>query len=210
MIRIFYRVLFVLFLAAGALQGVAQNTDVSVWVVDSELSESTVNDGDDSVVFDFEEDIGWGLSFNRHWTRSFSTELSLQKYGAEMNVTPEGEGQVDVGDLEVTSLTLMGQWHFRRDSRLSPYVGAGLSLMRGEFEFAPDVVEDPAPEQITLEREIGYALSFGANVNLTDHLALTGEMKFTPWDARERDGLQLDEPVEVDPVTFSAGVRFRF
>ena len=209
MIRIFYRVLFVLFLVAGALRGAAQTTDVSVWIVDSELSESRVVDGNDSAIFDFDEDLGYGFSLNRYWARSFSTELAVQKYSAEMNVTPEGESTLKAGDLDVTSLTLMGQWHFRRGARFSPYVGAGLSLMRGEFEFA-DIVEDPEPERISLESELGYALSFGADVNLTDHIALSGEMKFVPWDAREKNGSQLDEAVELDPATFAAGLRFRF
>jgi outer membrane protein W len=202
--RIVYRVLFLLFVVAGALRSRAQTTDVSAWVVDSELSESTFTEDGQDIDFDFDEEVGWGLSLNHFWTPRFSTELAVQKYGAELHVN-----EFKAGDLDVTSTTLMGQWHFNRAGRFSPYVGAGIAKIGGEFEFV-DLVEDPAPERISLETEITWTLAFGANINLDEHWAITGEMKYVPWDAKEKNGSQIDDAVEVDPATFAAGVRFRF
>jgi len=203
MIRVFYRVLFVLFVIAGALRSSAQSTDVAAWVVDSELSESTITEDGEDIAFDFDERVGWGLSLNRYWTKSFSTEVAVQKYGAELTVN-----DFKAGDLDVTSLTLMGQWHFRRDTRFSPFIGAGIARIGGEFHFV-DIVDDPEPEEISLESEVTWTAAFGADINLNPHWAITGEMKFVPWDAREKGGEQIDA-VEVDPATFAAGVRFRF
>ena len=132
MIRIFYRVLFVLFLISG-LRAAAQSSDVALWIVDSELSTSTIVDEGEAIEVDFDEQAGYGFSFNRHWMGHFSTELALQKYAADISL--------------------------------------------GIFE--------------------------------AGRLRMTGEMKYVPWDAKE-EGDVLDEAVEVDPVTFAAGVRFRF
>lgn len=201
MIRIFYRVLFVLFILSG-LRVAAQSSDVALWIVDSELSTSTIVDEGESIEVDFDEQAGYGFSFNRHWMGHFSTELALQKYAADMSV-----GIFEAGELRITSVTAMGQWHFNRDGRFAPYVGGGLAFISGEFEIASAL--DPDAETLDLESEFTWAAAVGANVRLTDHFALTGEMKYVPWDARE-EGDVLDEAVEVDPVTFAAGVRFRF
>lgn len=209
MIRVFYRVLFVLFLVAGALRGVAQNNEVAAWLVDSELSESTIVDDGDSAVFDFNEEVGYAISFNRFWTRSLSTEIALQRYDAEMSVTPEGLATFVVGELRVTSITLLALWHFNRDGIVSPYAGGGIARIGGEFEFVDDV-EDPAPEMVSLRPENTWTIAGGASVRLTRQLALTGEVKYVPWDAREKHEPQLEDAVEVDPMTFAAGVRWRF
>ncbi len=88
MIRAFYRVLFVLFLVAGALRGSAQNVaDVAVWIVDPELSESTLTDDEgDSTLAAFNEEVGHAIFRKPFWTES-----------------------------DVTSLTLLALWHFNRD-----------------------------------------------------------------------------------------------
>lgn len=205
MIRIFYRVLFVLFILSG-LRAAAQSSEVTVWIVDSELASSTIVDDGDSIDFDFEEQAGYGISFNRYWTNAFSTEFALQRYGADMTISSLGE-TFEAGALDVTSLTAMAQWHFNRDGRFSPYVGGGLAFIGGEFEIASDL--DPDEETLDLESDITWTAAVGADVRLTEHIALTGEMKYVPWDARE-EGDVLDEGVEVDPVAFAAGVRFRF
>jgi outer membrane protein W len=208
-IRTFYRVLFVLFIIAGALRSSAQSSDVAVWIVDSEMAESTVIDDGDTAVFDFEERAGYGLSFNHFWTSAFSTEVALQKYGADMTITPSGLDTFKVGELDVTSLTVMGQWHFNRDGRFSPYVGGGAARIGGEFDLDDDLAEPGEDTHVDLESELTWTAAVGANIRLTDHLALAGEIKVIPWNAKEENGL-LEDSVDVDPVTFAAGVRWRF
>lgn len=209
MIRIFYRVLFVMFILAGLRAAAQSSTDVALWLVDSEFTSSSVVDEGDVIEFDFDEEVGYGLSFNHHWTNSFSTELALQKYSADMTIGSEFGPTFTAGELRVTTVTAMAQWHFNRDGRFSPYVGGGIARVSGDFEFASDILEPGEEPSVELESETTWTAAVGANVRLTDHLALTGEMKGIPWDAREEGGL-LDDEIEVDPVTFAVGVRFRF
>ncbi len=158
MIRIFYRVLFVLFLFAGAFRGAAQTSaDVTIWIVDAELAESTITDDGESLDFDFEESAGYGLSFNRFWTDRFSTEFALQKYDADMTITPAGELSITAGELSITSITAIAQWHFNRDGRFSPYVGGGAAHVGGEFEVADDL----ETEEIEIEAELTWTISWG-------------------------------------------------
>lgn len=209
MIRKIYRVLFVLFVLAGSLRMSAQNTssDVAVWIVDSELSESSVVDDGDTIEFDFDESAGYGISFNHFWTDAFSTEFALQKYGADLDLSSDVGPTFTLGELDVTSLTAMAQWHFNRDGRFSPYVGGGVAQISGELELDAGLGEPV--ESIDLESKVTWTAALGANLNLTDRIALAGEMKYIPWDLNEENGAPEDA-IEADPVTFSAGVRFRF
>lgn len=206
--RQIYRLLFVLFVLAGSLRMFAQSNEIAVTFVSPRLADSTVVDDGDSIDFEFEESLGYGFSFNRFWTQAFSTELALQKYDADLRLGDSlGGPMFEVGQLDVTSLTATGQWHFNRAGRFSPYVGAGIAHLSGELELR-DIVE-PATQTVDLESELTWTASAGANVRLTESIALTGELKYSPWNANEENAAPEDA-VEVNPLALSAGVRFRF
>ena len=208
MIRLFYRLLFVLFLIAGSLRMAAQSSDVAVWVIDAELAESTVVDDGDSLEFDFDESVGLGVSLNHFWTPRLSTELALQNYDATLILDPPTGLTFDVGEADITTITFMAQWHFNRDGRFSPYVGGGVAHISGDFAFADDIEGEPG-ETVDLESDTTGTAAVGANVRLTDHFFLTGEIKVIPWDLNEEDG-DPEDAIEANPGTFSVGIRFVF
>jgi outer membrane protein W len=198
-----------MFILAGLRAAAQSSTDVALWLVDSEFTSSSVVDEGDVIEFDFDEEVGYGLSFNHYWTNSFSTELALQKYSADMTIGSDFGPTFTAGELRVTTVTAMAQWHFNRDGRFSPYIGGGIARVGGDFEFASDILEPGDESSVDLESETTWTAAVGANVRLTDRIALTGEMKGIPWDAREEGGI-LGDAIEVDPITFAVGVRFRF
>lgn len=205
-----YRLIFLLFVVAGSLRTFAQTpaSDVGVWIVDSELEGTTINDieGED-VTFDFEESVGYGLSFNHYWTGAFSTEVALQKYGADLTVDLEGApAEFPVGELDITSFTAMGQFHFNRTGRFAPYVGAGAAWISGDFDPAVDVEPD---EVLELESELTWTAAAGAHFNITERFAIAGEIKYLSWEAIEEGGSEEDA-ITVDPLTFALGVKVRF
>jgi outer membrane protein W len=205
-----YRLIFLLFVLAGSLRTFAQTpaSDIGVWIVDPKLDETTISDIEgDEVTFDFEESVGYGISFNHFWTGAFSTEAALQKYGADLTVDLEGTPEdFAVGEIDVTSFTAMGQFHFNRTGRFSPYVGAGAAWISGSFDPAEDV--DPA-EKIDLESELTWTAAAGAHFNLTDRIAIAGEIKYLSWEAIEEGGDE-DDAITIDPLTFALGVKLRF
>lgn len=209
MIQRIYRILFVLFIAAGSARVSAQTqtpaSEVGVWLVVSELEAVAIQDEDGNVDLDFDSDTGYGISFNRYWTERFSTELSLQKFSAEITAEFDGD-EFDIGELDATAITAMAQWHFNRAGRFSPYLGGGITKLTGDIE--PRNVDEPV-ESVDLESELSWTAAAGANIRLNDHFSLAGEFKYTPWSAVVEDDPD-DESLDIDPLVFAAGVKFRF
>lgn len=221
MIQRIYRILFLLFIAAGAVRLSAQTptSEAGVWVIDSEWTNSTLGNDNFDRSGEFDEQIGYGISFNYYWTERFSTELSAQKFSADAVLrshSVEGEVITDIGDVDVTAFTAMAQWHFNRAGRFAPYLGAGVAHLSAEYDPDHDVriaalILGGAPPSgpYDFETEIALAGAAGVNVRITDHLYFAGELKFIPWNAMV-EGTTVGDGVEVDPLLFSAGVKVRF
>jgi outer membrane protein W len=214
MIQRIYRILFLLFIVAGSLRLSAQaaSSDVGVWLVGSKLAESTLVDEGDAIEVDFDENLGYGVSFNHFWTDAFSTEVAAQKFGADLILhAPIAAGGLSIngGDVDITSITAMGQWHFRRATRFAPYIAGGIARISGEFDPVDDP-DDPANSGADdLESETTWAAAVGANVRMTESIFFVGELKYIPWSAVAKDD-PTGESLDVDPMTFSAGVKVRF
>ena len=208
MTQILYRTLFLLFVIAGCLRLSAQErrTDVGVWITNTVLNETTLLDEGESLRVTFDEKIGFGLSINHFWTDRFSTELSAMSFGGDMSVGTAGVPEVTVGELDAGAITAIAQFHFNRAGRVSPYVGAGAAHVSGSFDVADDIDSN---ETVNLESSTTWTASAGLNVRLTDRLALAGELKYVPWSPTDAEELD-SERIDIDPVFFSAGLRFRF
>lgn len=202
MSQLVYRIIFLLFIVAGAIRLSAQapSSDVGLWIVEDISS-------------DFGGDQSYGVSFNHYWTENFSTELSAQRFHADTTLDTGafpvepfcGFGELPLGQpgvivfhgsrqIEVTAVTAMGQLHFNRAGRVAPYLGAGVAHLSGDAG---------------LESEITWAASAGLDFRMTDRLFLTGEMKFVPWSAIAEDTVD-DERVDIDPLILGVGVKMRF
>jgi outer membrane protein W len=210
------RIVFLLFIVAGSIRLSAQlapKSDVGIWTVGAQLTENDLSEDGDDVRVEFEDQGGLGISFNHFWTDTFSTEIAAQKYSSDMNITTDlgGTGSLTfkAGDLDITAVTAMGEWHFRRATRFAPYVGAGIARISGEF----DPVDDPDDPEFNgpfdLESKITWTAAVGANIRLTDHIALAGEFKYIPWSAFA-EGDTSSDSIDLDPLTLSLGVKARF
>lgn len=180
------------------------NSDVAVWLSDSEFNEPTITDDDGSVTLKMDEGTGFGLSFNHFWVSSFSTELAYHRFGGDVEAAFDDGTSFDAGELRASSLTGVGQWHFRRATRFSPYIGGGVAYMNGEFD--PFDVEDAT---LDFEPELTWVVNFGANVAITERLAIGIDAKYIEWEAQEEND-EEEERLELTPLVLSAGLRFRF
>lgn len=214
MVQRIYRIVFVLFVMAGSVRLSAQTagtSDVGLWLVGSKLAESTLVDEGDSITLDFDEKLGYGVSFNHFWTDAFSTEIAAQKFGADLIVSADFAPSPDfnVADVDITSITAMAQLHFMRASRFSPYVGAGIARISGDFDQIDDPDDPDSSGSFDLESETTWAAAVGANVRINDHFFFVGELKYIPWSAVAEDDPASDS-IDVDPLTVAAGVKVRF
>lgn len=207
-----YRILFLLFVIAGSIRLSAQTSDAGIWIVGSKLEESSFVDEGDELTIDFDEEVGFGISFNHFWTERFSTEVALQTFGGDMNLSIDSAATdltITAGELDATSVTAMAQLHFRRSARIAPYVGAGLARVWGEFDPTDDTDEPAENDPVDLEAETTWAAAIGANVRITERVYFVGEMKYIPWEAFAEGDTDADA-IDVDPITFAAGVKVRF
>jgi outer membrane protein W len=207
------RSLVVLLLIVSSSSLFAQSrtsTDVGVFIVSPSFSDTSLTDDSETVNINFEEKTGYGVSVNHFWTDQFSTELALQKIKADLNLSVDGAPvTVTAGTLNAQSVTALGEWHFRRDARFSPYLGAGLAHITGDFKLNDLVLEPGDDPKVDLESETTWSAAAGANIRLTDRLSIGLELKYIPWNPTEKGGV-ADDAIDVDPLTLSTGLRLRF
>ncbi|HEY0372849.1 MAG TPA: OmpW family outer membrane protein [Thermoanaerobaculia bacterium] len=214
MTRIFYRALFLLFVIAGLRVSAQQpKSEIGLWTVGSYLSGETLTSIEgESADITFEDDgPGFGLSFNRYWTDNFSTELAVMTFQSDMRVETTELFLSDsfvVGQVRGRATTAMAQWHFRPGMRFTPYLGAGIAHITGEFDpidFGDG--EDSSP--IDLESDVTWTAAAGFAINITDRWAVGLEAKHVPWSAVEEGGAP-EEALDVNPMLYGTSVRFRF
>ncbi|HEV7766865.1 MAG TPA: OmpW family outer membrane protein [Thermoanaerobaculia bacterium] len=206
-----YRITFLLFIVAGSirLSAQTQSTEIGGWALATQLKSSTFEDEISDAHLKFDEDNGYGISINQFWTERWSTELAVQTFGAGLLVSTDivPDREYDAGEIDVTSITAMAQWHFNRAGRFAPYIGGGIAHLSGELTVeVDDVLEDPSTD---LEAEIAFAAAIGANIRLTDRLFLATELKYTPWSAVAADDVD-GEGFDVNPLVLGVGLKARF
>ena len=195
--------LLVIALFAGSSSLSAQKSDVAVWVTTSELNEPTIGDEFDTATIETDEDTGYGLSLNHFWTDMISTEVAYQTFGGDVSIHLDEGLSFDFGEIEASTLTGVAQLHFRRATRFSPYVGAGVAYVQGDFT----AIEDD--ENFEFASETTWVLNVGANVALTDRLAIALDAKHVQWEPKGEDD-DIGERVDLSPLLLSAGLRVRF
>ena len=209
-LRVVYRVLFVMLLAAMSQRIFAQ-TEIGIALNSAEFEAVTLTDEEESVTIDFDESVGFGVSFNHYWTDAFSTEFAAHGFGGDMTIDAEDLPVFKAGEIHAAAITGMGQFHFNRAGRFSPYLGAGIAVVGGEFE-PNDEFEDPSEpdsDGFELETETTWTAGVGADLRLTERLILNLDVRYIRWDARAEDD-EESESLEIDPMLVSAGIKFRF
>lgn len=86
------------------------------------------------------------------------------------------------------------------DSRVQPYVGAGLNYTRFSGE----------PSGVDARRSYGAAGQVGIDLAITDNVMLNGFANYADVDARFNEGGESIGAAEIDPLTVGGGITFRF
>ena len=150
---------------------------------------------------DFGDAGTFALSYNRYFG-NLSAEFELVGFGAELttvDVGPGGDPESGAGDFEMGVLSASLQYHFLRGARFSPYVGAGVGFVTTEL------VDTPFGD-FEADAEVTGLVGGGVDFALGSRWALNGDVTFMPHTA-DFDG---DQSIEADPLTLSAGVKFRW
>lgn len=196
--------------ALSAIPSFAQSTtDVAVWASYTEFVSTRFVDPIDGTAVDisFDETVGYGVSLNQYWTNNFSTELGATMWDADATADVEDFGEFDFGSIELTAIHAVGQWHFSPAGRIDPYVGAGVAYFDADDLELADDVEDEETE-VPVDSEASWVANAGVNFNF-GRIALAVDAKYAPYEPTV--GTDEDEAdLELNPLSFSAGLRFRF
>jgi opacity protein-like surface antigen len=182
----------------------AQSNEFGVFISTSQFDDNEIEDAGDIFDLEFDEDMGYGVLYNRFWTNSFSTEFAYQKLGADLTLSFEDITE-DVGELDLDILSATGQLHFARGTMFSPYIGGGVAYVSGEAgSIDPDELEDA-----DLESEVEFLANAGLNVGLGKSFSVFLDGKYILYEARGEDDPD-DESLDINPLILSGGIKWRF
>ena len=184
------------------LTAYAQNNELGIFISTSQFDDSEINEAGDIFDLEFDEDMGYGVSYNRFWFGGFSTELAYQKLGADLTVSFEDIAE-DAGDLDLDILSATGQLHFARGSIISPYIGGGVAYISGQA----GSIDTDELEDVDLESEIEFLANAGINLGIGRSLVVFLDGKYILYEARGEDD---DEGLEINPLVLAGGIKFRF
>ena len=187
-----------LFAAQSALAYSAGDFFVRGGVAKTDTRSDNVNVGDaDLGISSAERGFSYGLGYLFH--DNIGVELSgTEKFEHDLTVDGAAAGTVDRMpiNLMVNYYPLGGL-----DSRVQPYVGAGLNYTRFSGE---------SLEGLDVRRSYGAIGQVGIDLAVTDNVMLNGFANYADVDSDIRiDGTEVGT-AKVDPLTIGGGVTFRF
>jgi len=188
--------------------------ELGVFVSASSFDDTTLPDDelDVDVELEFDEQIGYGVSYNRFWTPQLSTEFAVQRLGGDIDVSIiDGPTTitVDAGEIDLTAYSGTVQWHFGATGRFDPYVGGGVAYVTGDVDLIADPEDPESVDNVELENETTWLANAGINYRLTNSIAIGADAKYIAYEPKGK-GDADDERVDVNPLVISAGVKFRF
>lgn len=210
------------------LPAAAQNTDVSFFLGGARFETTRLvmafpDDFGLDVELGFENGRVLSAGVNHFWSDRVSTDFSFLVLSTDPTLTVSGGGfgaTFDIGDIRVGALTATGQWHFQREARLSPYVGGGVAVLRGEIESDfEDELEEVANVSADFETAVGLLVNAGVNLRINERWLFAVDVKFIPYSP-EIDGeppvevpeeeIVLTDELDLNPVIVGVGLRYRF
>jgi outer membrane protein len=140
--------------------------------------------------------------------------LALELIAATTKHDINGKGTLEtIGELADTWVlppTLTLQYHFAPNSKVRPYVGAGLNYTLFYSEDASDGLESAIGEtDVELEDSFGFALQAGVDFDLSDRISLNLDVKYIDIDTKAKlttGQLENRVKVSVDPMVFGVGL----
>lgn len=199
------RSVIVLSLLALSLSAYAQpRNEFGIFISTSQLSDDELRDGLDEFDVEFDEDMGYGILYNRFWMGGLSTEFAYQRLGADLTVS-FGDITEQAGELDLDILTATAQFHIARGSMISPYIGGGFAYVSGE---AGSIDADEI-DAVDLENELDWLVNAGLNVSFGQRFAVYVDGKYINYEARG-EGDPADDALELNPLIISGGIKLRF
>ncbi|MCB8890266.1 OmpW/AlkL family protein [Vreelandella malpeensis] len=134
--------------------------------------------------------------------------LFTDKVGIELNSSEKFDHRIntasagDIGSVDRLPVNLLVNYYplGGLDSRVQPYVGAGLNYTRFSGE----------PSNVDVRRSYGAIGQAGVDLAVTENVSLNSYVSYADVDSDIRVGGETVGKVDMEPVTVGGGVTFRF
>lgn len=194
----------------------AQSNAAAVFVNHGTFNSTSVTDPTDGVSLEikFDSKVGYGASYDRFVSPNLSVQFLAQRLRADTNVVVSGGGTSitqNVGALDLNEYDAALHWHFGSGS-IKPYAGLGLAAIQGaKLRIPADATDSGTAETLKLDNKFTWVADAGVDFRVSPNASIIVTAKYTSYSSGV--GTEPGDPLQrlkLDPLTFAAGLQWRF
>ena len=163
--------------------------------------------------FKIDSKTGYGLTFDHFFSPNLSLQLAAQSVRGDSKISISGGGptfSVDTGSIDLTQYDAALHWYFGSSPTIRPYAGLGLGRTHGGTVKVPaELTESGVEERFKLDDKFGWIADAGVDFRVTPKGSIAVSAKYVPYKTKVDNDPSV-ERVKLDPLTISAGFRWRF
>jgi outer membrane protein W len=201
-------VALLLLFAATPLAAQERNTQITVWISQTQMQGD--NEFDGGFETDFDDGSALGASVNMFLNKHFSLEASAFGLRSDVGLLVDNTPVLNLGKLDLTAITAGAQFHFLGQSRFDPYIGGGAAYVIADDFASPDL-QNSGLGRIELENEFTYYANAGVGVQILRGFGLVADARYIPYDTSSRSTVTgTEQDFDVSPRIYSLGLRLQF
>jgi outer membrane protein len=172
---------------------------------------------------DIDDAFSLGVDITYMVTNNFGVELMLNT-SSKHDIKGTGNlAGVDVGDINVLPPSVIAVWHFKPDSNVRPYIGAGLNYTiffdggtTDQFTSTMDTVlgGGVTSTDVSVDNELSIIIQAGVDIDINNDWYVSLDAKYIDMDTTATvevngaDAATID--FDVNPLILGVGVGMRF
>ena len=204
------KVVVTLLLVFAALPLAAQDRNIQLSVLVGRAQMQGDNDFGDGFTTDFDDGTAYGASANMFFGRYLSVEAAVFTVRTESTLVFEDAAILNLGNMNITPISLGAQFHILGKSRFDPYVGAGVAYVLGDDLLTQDT-EAAGIGRIEVEGGAGYYINAGIGVQISEGFGVVLDARQIQYEPGSRSSVTgVEQDLELTPRILSAGLRLRF
>ena len=214
-VKRFVTIVLAVFPCVTALPAAAQQNEAAIFISASRIPLSTTITDEErgiTAIVDLAETPGLGISYTRYWTGTIATEVALQQAGGDVRARVSAGGlaaTLGVGEIDILALSVLAQWHPRREAAVSPWVGGGLVILDGEIHVPRPVADLADLDDADLGQAASWLLNAGVSFRVTDRIRVAADLRYTRYKPDSPSAV-IPEGEAIHPLLAGVGLRFRF
>jgi len=200
-------IMALLIVCAVPLAAQDRNVNLTVFIGQAEITGETDLGGFEP---EFEDANALGASVNVFFGNYVSVEAAAFGIRTEGALVLDNAASFDLGNFNVTPITLGAQVHLLGKRRFDPYIGAGGAYVIGDDFFTPDL-DAAGVGRIELDSEATYYLNAGIGFQVTEGFGIVIDGRYIPYEPATRSTVTgIERDFDLTTQILSAGLRLRF